>query len=541
MKTSAFVCLAAALVGTEARLQVEEGVLAGTENLGMAGGLTDKQLAIQRQMAEWTIFNMDGDDFQWRDWYVGDAGGFLAGPRFPLGFMSYALGMAQFRTPQYTEVNEMMLKHIALRFREEESWNARPDPVRPSSGNVMYTGHVTQNLALYESISGDVEFGATPWTYNTNDEYTFAKIQDEHYRWQEHYQSGGISCGGSIFMVCNGNAHSANALYDAVHETNYTALRDKWTDFLNSYEHPAASNGEGALITRENSEAYSLTWKSILTNQESWATGDIACGMEDGWTGTELFRFADETDLGFVRSAWNKLQDNPGWVDEQDGSSYFKMTGALDNLDVIGCGLANNGCPDELMHSFYVIMEEQNRQDGDTKLRKERVLQWEEKTYGTQRDMDGDGYSESYAYWNGDEGLQLPLYGAPTFYGDMWITANLLNGMTYDREWGRKHYHEAFFKSKFAGFPTLHDVNFPEIVVAKAIFDEAATSLDFTLAINAPTDAGSDSVTVQTKGLEVKSVTVNGESFEQWTRSKDGNSVNLDLEWSDRADVRVFF
>ncbi len=185
MKTATVACLvaAAALVGCcDARLNFEAGVLAGTENLGMSGGLTDKQLAIQRQIAEWTVFNMNGDTFEWRDWYVGEAGGFLAGPRFPLGFMSYALGMAQFRTPQYTEVNALLLKHIALRFREEEAWNARPDPVRPSSGNVMYTGHVTQNLALYESISGDTEFGQTPWTYGNDVQYTLSKIQDEHFR-----------------------------------------------------------------------------------------------------------------------------------------------------------------------------------------------------------------------------------------------------------------------------------------------------------------------------------------------------------------------
>jgi hypothetical protein len=114
-------------------------------------------------------------------------------------------------------------------------------------------------------------------------------------------------------MVCNGNAHSANALYDAVHGSNYTALRDKWTDFLNSYEHPAASNGEGALISRDMTDAYKLTWKSILSNNEVWATGDIACAMEDGWTGTELFRFAAEKDLPFVRSAWSKLVENPGY------------------------------------------------------------------------------------------------------------------------------------------------------------------------------------------------------------------------------------
>jgi hypothetical protein len=220
----------------------------------------------------------------------------------------------------------------------------------------------------------------------------------------------------------------------------------------------------------------------------------------------------------------------------------FMCAGALPELDAVGCGLRNNGCPDELMHSYYVLFEEQNRQEGDTKLRKDRVLQWQEQNYGTKRDMDGDGYSESFAYWSGSEGLKLPLYGTPIFFGDMWITANLLNGMVYDKEWGRRHYHEAFFKSKFAAFPSLHDVNFPDIVVAKAVFEEAEKSLDFTLAINAPTDAGSDSVTVQTKGLQVKHVTVNGEPFEQWSLNKeDDSSVTLHLEWTDRAEVRVFF
>merc|ERR1712188_26664 len=97
--------------------------------------------------------------------------------------------------------------------------------------------------------------------------------------------------------------------------------------------------------------------------------------------------------------------------------------------DFVGCGAGNKGCADELMHSFYVLMEEQNRRDGDTTpLRKDRVLQWQEKTWGTPRDMDGDGYFESYAYWT-DGGVQLPIYDMPLFASDMWITSNLFQGM----------------------------------------------------------------------------------------------------------------
>ena len=43
-------------------------------------------------------------------------------------------------------------------------------------------------------------------------------------------------------------------------------------------------------------------------------------------------------------------------------------------------------------------------------------------------------YDESFAYWT-NYSLKLPLYGAPIFTGDMWITANLLHGMVYDPAW----------------------------------------------------------------------------------------------------------
>merc|ERR1712224_1052212 len=109
------------------------------------------------------------------------------------------------------------------------------------------------------------------------------------------------------------------------------------------------------------------------------------------------------------------------------------------------------------------------------------------------------GYKESYSYWT-DVNLKLPLYGAPVFAGDMWITANLIQAMVYDQDWAYKSYHEPFFRSKFASLPKLSGVNFPEIVVSKAVFDESANSLNFELAINAPTDDGKDQVKIETMG-----------------------------------------
>ena len=125
----------------------------------------------------------------------------------------------------------------------------------------MYSGHVTHQFAIYESISGDVELGKKPWKYGTDFEYTLEIIQQEHLRWQEHYKTGGISCGGSIFMVCNGHAHSANALYDAVHGSNFTSLKSKWTDFLSTFESDATRDGTGALVSQSNQESWKLTWK----------------------------------------------------------------------------------------------------------------------------------------------------------------------------------------------------------------------------------------------------------------------------------------
>ena len=154
-------------------------------------------------------------------------------------------------------MNEALLKHFIFRFREKESWNRSPDPIAPRTGNVMYSGHVAQNWAIYESISGDLNLGHVSYKYGDATEYTFEKILQEHQKWQLHYKTGGVSCGDAIYMVCNGHAHSSNTLYVATHPgTNYTSLKSKWRDFITNFSSAATKDGSGARISQEHTDPH---------------------------------------------------------------------------------------------------------------------------------------------------------------------------------------------------------------------------------------------------------------------------------------------
>ena len=123
----------------------------------------------------------------------------------------------------------------------------------------------------------------------------------------------------------------------------------------------------------------------------------------------------------------------------------------------------------------------------------------------------------------------------------MWITANLLHAMVYDGAWARRSYREPFHRSAFASYPKLSNVDFPTVAVAKAVYDPSAKQLAFALVINAPTDAGDDTVSVDTKGMAVGGVTLNGAPFTDWTQPGAGSAATLSLKWSGRAEVVVSF
>ena len=111
----------------------------------------------------------------------------------------------------------------------------------------------------------------------------------------------------------------------------------------------------------------------------------------------------------------------------------------------------------------------------------------------------------------------------------------------YDPAWARRSYREPFHASEFAAYPTLSAVDFPTVAVAKAVYDPSAKELAFALVVNAPTDAGADTVAVDAKGMAVGGVTLNGAPFTAWTQPAAGGAASLKLEWSGRAEVVVSF
>ncbi|MFH1539819.1 MAG: hypothetical protein ABIH66_12770 [bacterium] len=464
-------------------IDVKTKSLEGTEN---ADGLTDKQLAIQRWFAYLTHLNPGGEE-GWEGWYHDKAQLGLDSYRYSLAFMGYAAGAMAYKTPAYTEVSAKILDDSIRKMIEKRVWDfikvywkdepTFPDPVVWE--NIMYSGHLMQLIALYESITGDMKYSTEGWDFVWDDKtvihYTAEKLMQVVYDQVDQDERGGVPCEpDSIFVICNDHPHNAFVLYDAIHGTNFTALDEKWRGWME----------KEAPLPRVKGKDYLKI--SYLRDKETWTTGFGVPGS-DGWALAWMYQWT--ANPKFVCDGWKVMRDNKLWKKAKTGGAYLKATSFAQMF----------GVDDASGTSFYPIVEAQCHKEGVS--RNNDVYAYYENQYGAFVDLDGDGLNESY-YYDAEHKNRL------------WVTANLVTAMVTKGDSLREMYRKPFFKER-DGEPFLAHADYPNVWVKMAEFSKKENKLSFTV-VKGSAKLDGETELICGNIRNVKSITRNGATLDNY-------------------------
>ncbi len=262
-----------------------------------------------------------------REWWGNGGRQFgLSSMRYHIAFCGYAAaalgwrGGAEERTVAARIlgncINRMIRRDVWDYSMSRSYWGQKPWAPDPCwRENVMYTGHLLQLLALYETFSGDKRYWKDGWDFVWTDgrrvHYTVRKLIDVSVFQMRNGPGGGISCEpGLIFFPCNNHPHIALALFAALGHGDWTADARRWERWaLAHYGRPFLGGGALNLLYHERSnmlyprghnglDGWSLLW------YEPWA--------KDRGTAIALWREAA------ARIDWRTMETDPDGIAEFD-------------------------------------------------------------------------------------------------------------------------------------------------------------------------------------------------------------------------------
>ncbi len=228
-------------------------------------------------------------------WNIGGTQHGLFAKRYNIAFCGYAaaaLGMREAPgTPGFTTVGHVLgrcieryLKRDVWAYSMSKSyWGLKPWAPDPCfRENVMYTGHLLQLLALYETFTGDTRYWTEgfdfTWTDGRTAHYTVQKLIDVTVHQMRHGPNGGLTCEpGLMFFPCNNHPHIALSIFARLGHGDWNADARRWEKWaLEHYTEPLFGGGALNLVYHVKSglfyprgsaglDAWSLLW------YEPWA------------------------------------------------------------------------------------------------------------------------------------------------------------------------------------------------------------------------------------------------------------------------------
>ena len=461
--------------------------------------LDDKQLG----QLNYIVRLSNQDDGDWSNMEsVPDSLGADDGYRYQLAFMSYALNIAYYNyTPAYRELAERTSNNLIRKMFLFDSWSdwpaiskgvpmmdpdlKSPLPTRydPAVDFVMYSGHLHQMLATHAMLFADDRFDqpdsitfSYPESYpdvgGKSYNYDLEGLTEELFA--EFKESGwmGIECiPNAIFVMCNQHPILGFKAYDTRHGTKYFDAVEE------EYKHAVAENHFLDHETDSWITLYRVKQDSPELAPRAWV---------DGWTGV----FMHAWDRDKVESLYptqrdqfvKRLADGTETVEAEAGDPVYSQD-----------------------HGFMAALA---AEVGDTKTQR-AFLAYADRYYGPK--WDGDAYyyptQEAFKY-DGD---------AP----DVWrrvqplASSALLAMARLTPEDGLyRIFNEPFDAQHFAE-PFISDIAFPQIQVARAVYDPDVKALIFTLRPGA----------TAAKGVTVAWKINNLGSGQAWHLLRDGKNV----------------
>jgi len=153
----------------------------------------------------------------------------------------------------------------------------------------MYSGHLAQIGALYESISGDLSPTSSGWVFDNDSgfkqNYTLLSLLHRIRDQMEEDETGGVCCEPTeIYFVCNHHPRAAFKLFDAVHGSDFSNVDEKWRSFV---EKTVVRHG---IFESFSDGFFNIFYERVIKN---WIS-PLGCAGNDGWALSWLFSWEGE-------------------------------------------------------------------------------------------------------------------------------------------------------------------------------------------------------------------------------------------------------
>ncbi len=293
-------------------------VVAGASASSAAAPLSDDERAAFRWLDHVTGALPPEKEREW--WQIGGTQHGLFGKRYSIAFCGYAaaaLGLRGGATERIAAgrmlgncITRYIRRDVWAYAMSKDYWGGKPWAPDPCyRENIMYTGHLLQLLALYETLTGDMRYWKEGFDFVWRDgrtvHYDVQKLLDVTVSQMREGRSGGIACEpGLVFFPCNNHPHIARALFARLgHGDGWTADARRWETWaLAHFRKPLLGGGALNLVYHVKSgifyprghnglDGWSLLW------YEPWAA--------ERRTALDLWRAAAE------RIDWHALETAP--------------------------------------------------------------------------------------------------------------------------------------------------------------------------------------------------------------------------------------
>ena len=225
--------------------------------------LTDDERSAMRWLKHVTGRLTPEEEREW--WNVGGSQHGLFAKRYHIAFCGYAAAALGQRggEEERAEAGRIVGRCLERYIRPDvwgysmskSYWGRKPWAPDPCfRENVMYTGHLLQLLAIYESLTGDTRYWTSGWDFEWRDgrrvHYDVKRLIDVTVRQMRESPTGGVTCEpGLLFFPCNNHPHVALKIFSRLGHGDWTADARRWERWaLSHFPRPAFGRGALSLV-----------------------------------------------------------------------------------------------------------------------------------------------------------------------------------------------------------------------------------------------------------------------------------------------------
>jgi len=153
--------------------------------------------------------------------------------KFQLAFCAYAMASLAQQAPPMRREAAYYMDRLIQKMRQRPVWEDwvtdgyGPDPL--AENNMMYRGHLSLMINLYQLISGEQKYEAEA-----------ARFAEDIRREMDGHPFCGVLCEpDNYYVACNSVGVLSLVVYDRLHGTDYSSVKHRWLGWIReNLEHP---------------------------------------------------------------------------------------------------------------------------------------------------------------------------------------------------------------------------------------------------------------------------------------------------------------